>query len=380
MRISPKSCLPKKNGEEPMEPTHVAELTTILCEVLNWNKSRCQCLAYFVLGILTVCTVSLPKIATTFSSKILLASRQKRLQRFVAWLANREGFQKAFGKLILGKLTGRKLILSIDRTNWKFGKSNINFVVLGVWFQGVSIPIYWINLGFEGNSSTPLRIEVFNEIIDILPVSRIKYLLADREFIGKEWFQYLKKSKIPFVIRIKSNIWFEVMRGKYRKTQKVEDFFVDLKQGKTKTLKRCKVYESPLSLAACLSSEGDLVVVATNMNPRFAMKTYKMRWSIETLFSCLKGRGFNFEDSHITDPKRGEALFFVLNLAFYWTMRVGSNSVKRIPLKRASHGRARKSIFRRGLDLIRECVIQLYAVPEKILRYISMLGKNLCKA
>lgn len=361
-----------------MKTTHVAELTTILCEALNWNKSRCQCLAYFVLGILTVCTVSLPKVATTFSSKILLDSRQKRLQRFIAWLANREGFQKAFGKLILGKLTDRKLILSIDRTNWKFGKSNINFLVLGVWFKGISIPIYWVNMGSAGNSNTQLRIDVFKEILDFIPVSNIECLLADREFIGKEWFQYLRENNIPFAIRIKDNVWSEVKRGKYRKTRKVKDFFSDIRKGKTKTINRCKVYGSPVSLAACLSSEDDLVVIATNMNSRLAIKIYKKRWSIETLFSSLKGRGFNLEDSHIVDPKRGEALFFVLSLALYWSIKIGSLSIEKAPLKIASHGRPRTSIFRRGLDLIRECIVQLYAIPERILSYIGILKEILC--
>ena len=305
--------------------------------------------------------------------------RQKRLQRFIIWLADRKGFQKAFGKLVLQNLARQKLILSIDRTNWKFGKSNINFLVLGVWFEGVSIPIYWMNLGSAGNSNTQLRIDVFKEILDFIPISNIECLLADREFIGKEWFHYLKENNIPFAIRIKDNVWSEVRRGKYRKTRKVRDFFMNLEKKKIKTMKRCTVYGSPASLAACLSSEGDLVVIATNISPRSAMKVYKKRWSIETLFSCLKGRGFNLEDSHIVDPKRGEALFFVLSLALYWTMKVGSNSVKEAPLKVAKHGRARTSIFRRGLDLMRESVILLYAIPERILHYITLFGEVLCK-
>ena len=356
-----------------MEPIHVAELTAILYEAFNWNKSRCQCLAHFIFGILAVCTVSLPKVATTFSSGILLASRQKRLQRFVAWLSNRKGFQLAFGKLVLKQMLGQKLVLSIDRTNWKFGKSHINFLVVGVWFEGTSIPLYWVNLGTAGNSNTSLRIEVFTELLSVICISDIKWLLADREFIGKEWFRYLKDSKIPFAIRIKSNVWSEVAKGKYHKTRKVADHFEGLKAGTIKTIKRCKVYDCKLSLAACLSSEGDLVVIATNMDPRLALKAYKKRWSIETLFSCLKGRGFNFEDTHIVDPKRGEVLLFVLSLSLYWSMKIGADSVAKEPLKIASHGRARTSIFRRGLDLLRECILQLYTMLERALTYINIL-------
>jgi lipoate-protein ligase A len=30
-------------------------------------------------------------------------------------------------------------------------------------------------------------------------------LLADREFIGKEWFAWLQRREIPFVIRVRNN-------------------------------------------------------------------------------------------------------------------------------------------------------------------------------
>ncbi|WP_373429188.1 transposase [Psychrobacter sp. van23A] len=34
---------------------------------------------------------------------------------------------------------------------------------------------------------------------------KIQYVLADREFVGKEWFQWLNKEQIKFCIRIKHN-------------------------------------------------------------------------------------------------------------------------------------------------------------------------------
>jgi len=37
------------------------------------------------------------------------------------------------------------------------------------------------------------------KFINIFGKEKIKALLADREFIGKEWFNYLKKEEIPFI-------------------------------------------------------------------------------------------------------------------------------------------------------------------------------------
>ena len=52
--------------------------------------------------------------------------------------------------------------------------------------------------------------------------------------------------------------------------------------------------------------DGELLIVATDELSGFAIKTYGLRWEIETLFACLKSKGFNFEDTHITKPERIE--------------------------------------------------------------------------
>lgn len=49
-----------------------------------------------------------------------------------------------------------------------------------------------------------------------------------------------------------------------------------------------------------------------------ALVSYTKRWEIETLFSCLKSRGFNLEDSHLTDMKKIKKLLVVYAIAFCW--------------------------------------------------------------
>lgn len=356
-----------------MELKHIEELSDIIKNEFNWNKARCRCLTYFIFGVLAICSVTLSKISTTFSGNTLLTSRQKRLKRFIVWLSGQKGYQLAFGKFILKSFKGKKLELSIDRTNWKFGAKHINFLVVGVWYHGVSVPIYWVNLGAAGNSNSKVRIEVFKNLLREVPLSQIEWVFADREFIGEEWFKFLIDSNIPFSIRIKDNVWSEVHWGKYHRNKKVFKIFSNLKSGKVKVVNNCKVYGCSVNLASCLSPEGDLVVIATNKRPRISLKAYKKRWSIETLFSCLKGRGFNFEDTHIVDPKRGEALFFVLSFALFWSMKIGSENILDKPLEIAKHGRPRVSIFRRGLDLLQESIIQVHIMLDQLLSIIKVL-------
>jgi hypothetical protein len=46
------------------------------------------------------------------------------------------------------------------------------------------------------------------------------------------------------------------------------------------------------------------LILASNKQDNLAITHYKERWQIETLFSCLKNRGFNLEDTHITKSLR----------------------------------------------------------------------------
>lgn len=76
--------------------------------------------------------------------------------------------------------------LSLDRTNWKWDKININLQVLAVVYCGAAILVYCLPLNKRGNSNSRERMALLQRFIDRLGKSRIKGLLADREFIGDE--------------------------------------------------------------------------------------------------------------------------------------------------------------------------------------------------
>ena len=65
------------------------------------------------------------------------------------------------------------------------------------------------------------------------------------------------------------------------------------------------------------------MIIATQDQPETALADYKERWQIETLFGCLKTRGFDLEATHITDQKRLEKLLAFLAIAFCWSHLVG---------------------------------------------------------
>ncbi len=68
---------------------------------------------------------------------------------------------------------------------------------------------------------------------------------------------------------------------------------------------------------------GIAILVVSPMFNASAIRDYALRWEIETLFSCLKGRGFNLENTRLTDPRRVKKLIAVLAIGFCWCYLTG---------------------------------------------------------
>ena len=51
--------------------------------------------------------------------------------------------------------------------------------------------------------------------LQVVPASKIKAFLADREFIGKEWFRFLKERDVPFCIRVRKDTTVETGSGRH---------------------------------------------------------------------------------------------------------------------------------------------------------------------
>ncbi|MDM8539629.1 hypothetical protein QUF90_00940 [Desulfococcaceae bacterium HSG9] len=127
--------------------------------------------------------------------------------------------------------------------------------------------------------------------------------------------------------------------------------FRDLKVGEYKILKgKCIVNGQLVYVVGALPPDGEYLILATDKNPVTALEEYKKRQGIETLFQCLKGRGFNFEDTHMTLPDRIDKLIALPAIAFSQCHATGEWCASQKPIKIKKHGRKAVSIFRPGLD------------------------------
>jgi len=83
------------------------------------------------------------------------------------------------------------------------------------------------------------------------------------------------------------------------------------------------IFGQPLYLAGSKNSREELMIVMTNQHPKNAIACYLRRWEIESLFQALKGRGFRFEETHVTQMVRIEKIIAFLAVAFAWAHKVG---------------------------------------------------------
>ncbi len=282
------------------------------------------------------------------------ASTYRRLQRF---------FQHArpgadWAAPVVAGLAGlgpgpHRLIL--DRTNWKVGRREINLLVLAVATRRHRLAWMWTVLDRPGNSGAAERIALMERYIARFGAGSIGLLLADREFIGEEWFNWLIRNDIPFAIR---------MRGTQRATtgEGCKGPLARLlatpgrRRRATVTLDNMARDGSPgpaLAIRARHPRGREPVIVATNRPGIDALGLYRRRWDIELVFADAKSRGLNLEDTRLTCPRKLDLLMALVALALAWATATAATILGRRSLPRKAHGYPAKSAFRIGFDRLR---------------------------
>jgi len=335
------------------------ELTTLFKNKTGWNKARVR---FFVLFICSMCklqTVSFVKLSQGFEGKAQQESNLRRIQRFFA------GFivdNHLIANIVFSLLPNNPPYkLSLDRTNWKFGKTDINILMLSVCYKGVALPILWTLLPKRGNSNSNERKELLSKYIELFGSVTIDSFMADREFIGGDWFDELIRCNIPFYIRIRGNMKVQVP-GKGEK--KAFWLFNHLRVNQSLHYQGLVhigdnlVYLSGVKTFIKSENRHDILIIASFNKQDQAIINYKERWQIETMFKAMKTSGFNMEDTHLTDLERISKLIALIAVAFVWVYRVGIDkhyNIKKIKIKK--HGRRAYSFFKYGLIRIAHAIL-----------------------
>jgi len=332
-------------------------LITSLNGSLGLNKARINCFARMLLGMIAIRSVNLQEIALSFASDAKESSRYRRLQRFFAKV---ELDYVLLARWLFGLFIkpGGRCYMIIDRTHWYWGKQVKNVFMLSIAYEGLAIPLFWQVLNKEGSTGYEEQKALLAQFIHTFGNELIAGVLADREFANGKLFGYLLAQHIPFYIRIKENSQVTIKDKKWCKAKQLfNDLAVKTSQpfGMTVWVFGQKVY-----LTGARSERGELMIVASNAQPKQAIAIYLRRWEVENLFQGLKGRGFRFEDTHMTAPARIAKLMALLAIGFAWMHKVGEWLALQVPIRFKQFRQSKRpehTFFRYGLDFMREMLL-----------------------
>jgi len=318
------------------------------------NLARIKFFGLFITALCKAQTVCFEKLSCAFDSPAQCSSSLRRIQRFMAeYTLNSDLIARFVFALLPHK---PPYTIAMDRTNWKFGETNINALVIAVVYDGLAFPVLYKLMDKRGNSQTKERIDMVNRFIRLFGRKALKNLVADREFVGGKWMEYLNFNNIEYHIRIRDNFWVKDPRTS--KEFKAWWMFNDLKINQSKALYRIYYVNDQLcylSASKIKNKDGvpELQVVISYNNPLDAQQLYADRWQIETAFRALKSSGFNIEDTHLTKLDRIEKLFSIVTVAFTWAYLVGIHLHQNVkPIRILKHGNKAKSLFKYGLQTI----------------------------
>jgi Transposase DDE domain len=353
----------------------ILELTSALKHQFTLDPRTLSFLARFIFALLDKRTVNLARLGNILNASVTSQSNQRRAARFLS----RDATWRTSLTTWLLSFYPDHVTLAVDRTEWKFGATPINLLVIAVIHNGFAFPVLWCHLGKAGSSNSAEVTTLLEKLRVMLGTTSV-LVLMDREFASHKLLEWLRNANWDFDLRLKCSA---LVRYKDH-THRVERYFGDLGKGHGCWLKRkvtvygVKVFVVAFRPLKPTKDDDECVYVITNRAPSAAMSFYKQRWMIENLFAALKTRGFNFEDSHITNAARLENLLGVLCLAAFWAVQLGELVVAHQPIQRKAHGRREVSVFRLGLDALERLmrfdasvVRGLWCVWDDALRLLS---------
>ena len=276
--------------------------------------------------------------------------------------------ESVWARAIAALLPKQPWVLAMDRTEWKRGQTTINLLVLAVVGQfrretscvhGCAVPLLWTVMPDCGASDTAERKALIGRFIALFGVSAVRFLTADREFIGGDWVAWLLEQRLPFRIRVKAGEFLTDETGVKRPAW---EWFA-------KRACRCKpqtmeLWGLPVFVGGKRLHEGKYLIIISNERVKDLWEDYRLRWKIETLFQGLKGRGFDMESCRLSQEKRLSGWFGFLALGFCWCLRMGHCLDELAPLPLKKHKRRAISVFARGMRQLQALLARLVGSPS----------------
>jgi Transposase DDE domain len=269
---------------------------------------------------------------------------------------------------------GQTLLLSMDQTDLG---DRMAILMVSLRVGDRALPVAWLaaegpaNIGFERQR------RVLEQVRAWLPEGTEVLLSADRFDPSADLFAWLGDHDWGYRLRLKGNLLVDTGRGDETTTGA-------LARGVTeRSLTGVRLFAQGVMTNLGIlheASHPEPWIIAMDCAPtRATVRDSGARWAIEPMFSDLKGRGFDLEDSQLEHADRLERLLLIMSLAMYWCVRVGRDDALHspTPLEKKTqaqtdpdHWSFRKlhrslvSWFTRGLRRLKRCLQNGIPLPS----------------
>ena len=325
------------------------------------KKSSIKNVLIIALAILQKETVCLNKLKTCLGAIIgnkntQADSHYKRIYRFFYEHSSGNLWLQIL-KYVFQLLDLKSDYLLLDGTSWERGNKKYHYITLCIVYQNVAIPIYWKDLNKKGQSNQIERLAFLKEACSHFCL-KDKTLIADREYIGIDWFEALVELEIDFLIRIRKTDYHSLINsfsGKSHQTltKKVLNSKKSQKAvGKTIQIKG-KNIQFVIAKKEQNATEHELVYLFSTLEqpPISIALQYQIRWKIECCFKHLKSNGFQLENMNVQGTDKSHLLMAMTVFAYTLSVYEGLKSYQKITLKDYANGSSFKttSVFRVGI-------------------------------
>jgi len=330
-------------------------------------------LAGFVCGIIQSKQVKLADVAAEISGKEKEESQIMQLRR---WLKNEavdaELFYLPFIEQLIKCLASQTLVLAIDGSVTARGCITL---MVSMIYKGRALPLMWVTRkGKKGHFPQTMHIELIKAVKNILPEGSEVICLGDGEFDGVEWLTVIQSYGWKYVCRTANNAVLYEGDDEFsfkdicpKRGEMTEIEALEFTKKRSIVIRGVvywgKEYTDPIYLVTNFPTGGE------------AIYWYRKRFRIETLFSDIKGRGFNLGKSGLRDPERVSRLMIAVALAYIWIIYLGELAITK-GWDKIIHrtDRCDLSLFQLGVRLLKRLLGRGIKLPEFCL---TLTGKAL---
>ena len=206
-------------------------------------------------------------------------------------------------------------------------------------------------------------------------------VLADREYIGYEWFEYLQKADLYFVIRLKAGIYHDEVNGSKGASWERLTAKAKAKPAGKKVAKKIILGGRELHYIIVKNprpdAEEELVYLLTNWtSPTQAARMYALRWQIEVCFRQLKSNGLDLEKMNVEGKEKRHLMMAVAVFIYILAIREGmleeyrqGHAILFKKDKRTGFDYRAISVFRKGISILRRSFLNI----RGFIRYLKLI-------